>query len=141
MSKDAVLKRIGAVAEGKGWRKALTDGERGIASPDRKNGNTAGFDYATFDPKTGRIKIYDSKYRFSRSYPKSIAPKKHAAWKQELRDNLEKEYTGDDRDELLRILDAGQVDSDIFGWPSHNCLGQIAARRKASNNDSQRFRE
>jgi len=118
LAPDEIAKRMGTTAESRGWREALARGEQGIAGPKRKNVNMPGFDYATLDPKTGRIKIYDAKYRKNRQYPKSVSEDKRKRWKEELREFLETEYNGADKQALLEKLKEGKVDFEVYGWPS-----------------------
>ena len=116
-SRDKIAKRMGVIAESKGWKAALASGEKGIACPNRKNTNTPGLDYATFDPTDNRIKIYDAKYRKNRRYPTTVSIAKQTRWTQELRQFLTNEYTGSDKQSLLQALNQGKVDFKVFGWP------------------------
>jgi hypothetical protein len=117
LTPDQIAKRMGATAESKGWKEALAGGQKGIAGPKRKNVNTGGFDYATFDPTSGKIKIYDAKYRKDRSYPNAVSAAKQERWKAELRDFLENEYEGADKQSLLQKLNEGKVEFEVYGWP------------------------
>jgi len=120
-TKDQIAKRMGRVAEGKGWRDATERLKHiGIKSPYSKNLNTGGSDYMTYNPKTRRLHIWDAKYRQTRQYPASPTAKQKSDWRTEARKYIKEEFDGTDklRPELLDALNKNRVTFEIYGWPT-----------------------
>jgi len=106
----------GALGEAHGWKNALDSGHVPVKAPGKVT--APGVDFVTFDPKSGRVVLWDSKYRGpGGSYPSSIPESKLKSWTAEARAAVVQMPEGAMKNRILESLDKGKVDAKIFRWP------------------------
>nr|WP_244157231.1 filamentous hemagglutinin N-terminal domain-containing protein [Pseudomonas argentinensis] len=106
----------GALGEAHGWKNALDSGHVPIKAPGKVT--APGVDFVTFDPKSGRVVLWDSKYRGpGGSYPSSIPESKLKSWTAEARAAVVQMPEGAMKNRILESLDKGKVDAKVFRWP------------------------
>uniref|UniRef100_A6W0N5 Uncharacterized protein n=1 Tax=Marinomonas sp. (strain MWYL1) TaxID=400668 RepID=A6W0N5_MARMS len=121
-SRDSVLSGAnvnhvnGTIGELRGYQDSLNNGHIGIKAPGKVT--APGVDYITYDPESGEIILWDSKYRKEGgSYPSSVSESKTSRWKVEAKNAIEKMPEGALKNSVLKAFENGKVKAEISRWP------------------------
>lgn len=108
----------GSIGELRGYQSAIDDlGQMGIQSPGKVS--ATGPDYITYDPASGNVIVWDSKYRGpGGSYPSNLPADKVNSWMPQVSDAIHNLPPGPLRDAAIDALQSGKVQGQIFRWPN-----------------------
>jgi hypothetical protein len=107
-----------AIGESHGYQELLKEGHISIKAPGKVT--TTGPDYMTYNPKSGRITIGESKYRGPKGgwIPKSLPAGKLEKWmKTKIEKIILEMPPSPDKDAIVRALKNGEIDVIVYRHP------------------------
>ncbi|MBR4085815.1 MAG: hypothetical protein IKK33_16180, partial [Lachnospiraceae bacterium] len=105
----------GSIGELHGYQDAINNGEIGIQAPGKVT--ASGPDFITYNPNTGRVNIWDSKYSSKGKWPKTAKGFGTKKWLDETKEAIENISDTTLRDEIMDAFNNGKISWIIYKWP------------------------